>query len=121
MITAHSRDLVSILRGAVGIGSLIAPITTGRMLGLGRMNEHPHAALVMRLFGARDLVLAQGARHRDPTVRKSALEFGVRVDAIDVVASSIALRRGGSRSAFVSFGGGAVLFLGLGLLSLREW
>lgn len=112
--------VLSTLRTVVGAGTWVSPAASWRTFGLGRMGDDPSAELIGRLFGVRDLVLARSIRHPAGDVRRAALRGGVLCDAIDVVASLIALRRGAPRASGVLVGGGAALFVALGLLALGD-
>lgn len=111
---------LSVLRSAVGIGSWVTPAVTSRVFGLGSLNEDPRSAVITRLFGVRELALARAGRHPSPDVRRAAQQAGVAVDAIDVIASLIALRRGAPKVILLTFAGGAALFAGLGIAALKE-
>ena len=118
MATPDLRTTLSALRTAVGIGAWVMPATGGRLFGLGDVNDHPHSAVMTRLFGVRDLVLAQSLRHPEPSVRRDALRAGLVVDCVDVVAGLMAWRGGASRSATLGVAGGAAAFAALGALAL---
>ena len=60
---ASSIPALSGLRAAVGAGAWATPNVSGRMFGLDPVNN-PQASYVARLFGARDLALAQEAHGR---------------------------------------------------------
>lgn len=107
------------LRSAVGVATWVSPAST-RLFGLQDMADDPHAALVTRLFGVRDLALAQALRSSDAAVVDAALRAGVAVDAVDTVASLLALRRGASPASSVGVGVGALTFVGLGIGALRQ-
>jgi hypothetical protein len=85
---------------------------------MGAFDGDPRTALVGRLFGVRDLALGRAVMHPDPAVRRAALGIGVAVDSVDVVATCIALRRGAPKPIAVLIGGGAALFVGLGVTAL---
>ena len=76
--------------------------------------------MITRLFGIRELALAQAVRHPSPEVRRAALQAGVAVDAIDIVASLVAIRRGAPKVILLTFVAGAALFVGLGAAGLAE-
>ena len=110
--------VLSVLRGLVGAGTWASPASSWRTFGLGELHDDPAAELIGRLFGVRDLALAQGARHREPAVRRAALRAGVLCDSVDVVATLIALRRGAPKASGLLVGGGAALFAALGASAL---
>ena len=116
---ADLRTTLSVLRSAVGVGAWVAPGLGGRLFGLGDANDDARAAAMTRLFGVRDLVLAQALRHPEPAVRREVLKANVVVDCIDVVAGLVAWRSGAPRSAVVGVTGGAAAFAALGALALR--
>ena len=107
------------LRSAVGLGSWLCPSLTWRTFGLGTPGD-PRATVITRLFGIRELALAQAVRHPSPEVRRAALQAGVAVDAIDIVASLVAIRRGAPKVILLTFVAGAALFVGLGAAGLAE-
>ena len=107
-------------RTAVGAGMWLAPGRSARLFGLGPALDQADPALVGRLFGVRDIALAQALRHPDPQLRRQALRLGVAVDTVDVVASLVAALRGGRRSGLVGVGAGALLFACTGLVALRD-
>ncbi len=108
------------LRSAVGLGSWMCPSLTWRAFGLGSPAGDPRATVITRLFGIRELALAQAVRHPNPEVRRAALQAGVAVDAIDIVASLVAVRRGAPKVILLTFVAGAALFVGLGVAGLAE-
>ena len=115
-----ASSALSALRSAVGAGTWASPAASWRTFGLGRMGHDPGAELIGRLFGVRDLALARAIRHPTGDVRLAALRAGILCDAVDVGASLIALRRGAPRASGVLVGGGAALFVALGLLALGD-
>ena len=88
---------LSVLRSLVGVVTWLNPLHGGRAFGLGRISEDPATAFVARLFGVRDLALGQAVRHPNPEVRRAALQAGVVIDSVDVVAGLIALEEGGAQ------------------------
>ena len=85
---------LSVLRSLVGVATWVNPLHAGRAFGLGPISENPATGFVARLFGVRDLALGQAVRHPNPEVRRAALQAGVVIDSVDVVASLLALRKG---------------------------
>lgn len=112
--------VLSVLRSAVGVGTWISPAVSGRVFALGPIGDDPRTALIARLFGVRELVLAQAVRHPSPEVRRTALQVGVAVDAVDLVASLVALRKGASKATLLTVTAGAALFIGLGVAALAR-
>jgi hypothetical protein len=110
---------LSALRAAVGVCSWVSPSLTWRTVALGSMNGDPRAAVVTRLFGVREVVLGQAVRHRHPEVRRAALQIGIAVDSIDIVASLIALRKGAPKAIVLTFTAAAALGVALGAAALR--
>ena len=108
------------LRSVVGVGSWASPALSWRAFGLGSIRDDPRAAVVTRLFAVRDLALGQAVRHSNPHVRRAALQVGVAVDAVDIVASLAALRKGAPKLTWMTFVGGAALFVGLGIAALAD-
>jgi hypothetical protein len=109
---------LSTVRSLVGVGSWATPALSWRTFGFGVLHADPRPRLLTRLFGARDLALGLAARHPRAEVRRAALGIGIAVDAIDVVASVIAARQGASKASLVLVGGGAALFVVLGIAAL---
>ncbi len=111
---------LSVLRTLVGTASWAGPALSWRTFGLGSMNGNPSAALMTRLFGVRDLALGLAVRHPNPETQQAALQIGVAVDAVDLLASVLALRGGAPKASLVGVGCGAALFVGLGLTALAD-
>lgn len=111
---------LSVLRSVVGAASWTSPALSWRSFGLGLIEDDPRSMLITRLFGVRDLALGLAVQHPNPDVHRAALDVGVAVDAMDVVASLFAFRRGASRASLVLIGGGAALFVGLGLAARAD-
>jgi hypothetical protein len=108
------------LRLVVGAGTWLSPRLSGRVFGIPEAGASPGSALGLRLFGVRETLLAAGALSADPAVRRAALQAGVVVDAVDAVATVLALRAGAPRAAGPLVGVGALLFCGLGAWGLRS-
>ncbi len=106
------------LRAAVGVLSWASPTAAGHLFGLGSVGIDPRVGVVTRLFGVRELALSVAIKNPDPVVRRRALQAGVVIDSIDVVASLIALGRGAPKITLVTFTTGAALFAGLGMVAL---
>ncbi len=105
------------LRAATGVTAWVAPNTAGRLLGLNSGRDQPFTA---QLFGARELILAVAiTESASPTVRRRALQWGLAVDVLDVIAAVRGVRAGtlGPQGAIVT-GGGAALFAALGVAAL---
>ncbi len=111
---------LSVVRTLVGTASWACPALSWRTFGLGSMNESPSAALMTRLFGVRDLALGLAVRHPNPETQQAALQIGVALDAVDLLASLLALRGGAPKASLVGVGCGAALFVGLGLTALAD-
>jgi hypothetical protein len=111
---------LGVMRTAVGINSWLSPRLVGRTFGLGDAGDDERAALITRLFGVRDATLGQAVMLTDGETRRLALTMGAVCDGIDVIASLIALRKGVSKAGIILVGGGAALFLGLGLAALAQ-
>jgi len=113
------RRTLCVARSAVGAGTWLAPGTSGRAFGLGDQLGDPGPAIVARLFGVRDLALAQALRHPSQEVRRAAVRWGALMDAVDVVSTALSLRRGASRRAAVLVGAGAAAFAAIEVAILR--
>lgn len=107
--------LLSTMRMAVGSVAFVAPSTTAKLAG------HPSSALPNRIWGARDAVLGGllFAASTEETTR-AALYAGLATDTLDIAAVAFGLLDGsvGARTAVI-LGGGAVTFVGLGLVGLK--
>ena len=119
-LTFNAAGALLVLRTAVGIGSWASPSLTSRVFGLGPLGKDPGAGAITRLFGVRELALAQALRHPNPDVRRAALQAGVAIDSIDAVATLIAVRKGAPRIILLTFAAGAALFAGLGVAALAQ-
>ncbi len=108
------------LRAAVGVLSWTSPTAAGRVFGLGSVGTDPRVGVVTRLFGVRELALAVAIKSPDPVVRRRALQTGVVIDSVDLVASLVALGRGAPKITLLTFTAGAALFAGLGLAALAS-
>ena len=117
---ADAARVLGGLRLAVGVGSWLSPRGSTRTFGLAGTADPPGAGLALRLFGVRDAALAAGALAADPVVRRAALRTGVVVDAVDAVATLLALRAGAPRAAGPMVGVGALLFCALGARALQQ-
>jgi hypothetical protein len=115
-----AASALSALRMLVGAGTWAAPGLSWRTFGLGPLQGGASTMLVGRLFGVRDLALGAAVQHPDPGVRRAALQIGVAVDAVDVVATLLAVRRGAPKATLLLVAGGAALFVGLGLAALAD-
>ncbi|MGI8579549.1 MAG: hypothetical protein ACR2K9_03220 [Solirubrobacteraceae bacterium] len=119
MRTLPSRGLLGGLRMAVGVQALLAPRLSARTFGIDPASSN---AWITRLFGSRELLLAAsllGARNEDEL--RAVAMLGAAVDAPDVLSSAVE-RRGGGLSGYttISGGGGAALFVALGLDAARR-
>ena len=109
-------DTFSLMRGAVGVGTWIAPGASMRLFGVGGDARQPFVA---RLFGARDMALALAIQDSNPALRRRALQMGLFCDSLDLVASlfEIKSRRFGPRGIVLGTGG-ILVFLGMGAAAL---
>lgn len=124
----------AVMRAAVGIGSLIAPAQICGLFGIDFING---STIMLRLFGARELVLASllwrsqsRARHlssgKGGSEKRAARESlrsvlwaGVFIDSIDIVSSAVCILEGNmSGKAIWLVGGGAAVFATLGGMGL---
>lgn len=107
------------LRFTTGAAAWLAPAKTARLLGLGSKHQQPFTT---QLFGSRELTLALAITDSaSPQLRHRALQLGLLVDALDVIAAVGGVRRGTlpTRAAVLT-GGGAALFAGLGVAALAS-
>jgi hypothetical protein len=110
--------LLSTLRFTVGVVGFLGPSTTAKLMG------HPAPAssvISNRLWASRDGILAGllFSASSDESVRL-ALLGGITADVLDIVSVALGLLDGsvGTKTA-VAFGGGAMAFVGLGLVALN--
>jgi hypothetical protein len=111
--------ILSSLRMGFGFFSLLAPSTT---LSLFQMPVHSSALVTTRLFGVRDAVLGGLLWTADsPAAVRRALIAGVIVDGIDALGAVYGLWQGDlDMLATDLVGGGAIVFLAMGLYGLRS-
>lgn len=104
------------LRFATGVSAWLAPTKTARWMGLGSGRQQP---LTAQLFGSRELTLAAAIMDPSPQLRARALQLGLLVDGLDVLAAAGGIRRSTlSTPGAVIAGGGAALFAVLGVAAL---
>lgn len=104
------------LRFATGVTAWLAPTKTARWMGLGSGRQQP---LTAQLFGSRELTLAAAIMDPSPQLRARALQLGLLVDGLDVLAAAGGIRRSTlSTPGAVIAGGGAALFAVLGVAAL---
>lgn len=114
---------MSALRSLAGAGSWASPALSWRTFGLGPIQgkqSSASSALATRLFGIRDLALGLAVQHRDPTLRRAALQIGVAVDATDVIAGVLAVRAGAPKASLAGVSLGAAIFVALGIAALTR-
>lgn len=108
----------SALRFTTGLLAWLAPDATARLLGLGADRQQPFTT---QLFGSRELTLAAAITDSaSPQLHTRALQLGLLVDVLDMIAALRGMRRRtlSTRGAVIT-GGGAALFAGLGCAALR--
>jgi hypothetical protein len=106
------------LRFATGVAAWAAPNRAARLFGLATARQQP---FITQLFGSRELTLALAVTDASPRLRTRALHLGLLTDALDVIAALRGIRRQTLPPAgAVVTGGGAALFLGLGLAALAN-
>lgn len=111
-------EVMSVLRMFAGAIAWASPSYTSKLFGLGRAAPDARTGLVSRLFGVRDLALALAVRHPKADVRRAALQAGVVIDSVDIIANLIAVRAGAPKTSLLGVAAGAALFVGLGLAGL---
>ena len=119
---ATAAKVLGGLRGAVGLGTWVAPHVSIPLFGLTRPDGS--GAVVARLFGVRDFVLAASliiyAAPGDRDVMRAAVVANIVCDSVDVVACLIGYARGEiSNKALMLVGGGAAFFAALGAIAYR--
>lgn len=117
----NHRALIHIfaaLRFATGVSAWLAPARTARLLGLSSERQQPFTT---QLFGSRELTLAMAIVEPSPQLRIRALQLGLLVDSLDVLAAVGGLRRHTLPASGAFFaGGGAALFALLGTVALAS-
>lgn len=86
------KQLVAI-RGAVGALAWIAPRLSGKGFGL-KPDENPQSPYIGRLFGARDVALAYGAKTTSGEEQDRWLAAALGCDVADAAAGIAAWRAG---------------------------
>lgn len=120
MRAAHDSTLVrtfAALQFATGVAAWLAPNKTGRLMGLSPGHDQPFTA---QLFGSRELPLALAITEpASPQLRTRALQLGLLVDTLDVIAALCGIRRKPlPPTGAIVAGGGAALLAGLGVAVL---
>lgn len=106
------------LRFATGVAAWAAPKTAARLFGLASAKHQP---FITQLFGSRELTLALAVTDPSPQLCQRALQLGVLTDALDIVAALRGIRHQTLPPAgAIVTGGGAALFLGMGLAALAN-
>ena len=89
-----ARTTMAAIRAAVGVGALLTPRLTGRVLGIDAAAS-PAVPYFIRLFGARELYMASPFLMPAPGIDEQELAArAVPVDAADAVAALLAGLRG---------------------------
>ncbi|RAU99979.1 hypothetical protein DQP58_02050 [Mycobacterium colombiense] len=106
------------LRFATGVTAWAVPVKAARLFGLAGAEQQPFTT---QLFGSRELTLALAVTDASPRLRTRALQLGLLTDALDVIAALRGIQRQTLPPAGALItGGGAALFLGLGLAALAN-
>ena len=105
-------------RMLVGTGAWFAPATSAAAFNLGAAGEDPHTALVIRLFGVRDLMLGATLLPTSPLPHQVALQAGIVADAADMAAAILHLARTRRRARGWGVLLGAAAFASAGILLL---
>ena len=88
----QAGQALALLRIGAGVGAWLTPNLAARIMGL---QPGTSQALVMRLFGIRDLVMGLGYLTAAPEDRDNWLRMGIIADAADALAAVIAVGGGG--------------------------
>ena len=89
-----ARRTLAQARLAIGVGALVAPRLTGRLMGIDPA-ANPAAPYLARIFGARELYMAVPFLMPTPSLDEAELASrAVAVDAVDAAASLMAGLRG---------------------------
>lgn len=112
------RKVLGVARMAVGLLFVLAPSTAVRAFGV---DPDRSDGWVTRLLGSRELVLAGSLLAAEGADVRTVALLGAAIDGLDVISSGAEMAQG-RLSTYTKFsgGGGAVLFLVLGLLAARE-
>ncbi|OBC01373.1 hypothetical protein [Mycobacterium sp. 852002-40037_SCH5390672] len=106
------------LRFATGLAAWAAPAKAARLFGLATATQQP---FITQLFGSRELTLALAVTDASPRLRTRALQLGLLTDALDIIAALRGIQRQTlPPTGAIVTGGGAALFLGLGLAALAN-
>lgn len=100
---------LAVARIALGAASWLAPSTVLTTARLGQ--SAPQSALLMRLFGAREVALG-AAGLLAPHHRSSLLKVGLAVDALDAVAGLLAYRASDKAPLVLTAAASAALLTG---------
>ncbi|ASW84252.1 MULTISPECIES: hypothetical protein [Mycobacterium] len=121
MTTAPNSALIptfAALRFATGVAAWAVPARAARLFGLASARQQP---FITQLFGSRELTLALAVTDPSQQLRTRALQLGLLTDALDIVAALRGVQRQTLPPAgAIVTGGGAALFLGLGLAALAN-
>ena len=105
----------------VGIGSLIAPLTTARLFGMAAV---PSTVFISRMLGCRDLVLGGGIlmTATAPKQQLRAVLFAANIiNAIDIVSALVSYAEGNlAVEAWAVLSGAAAMVLGLGMWGVNS-
>lgn len=106
------------LRFATGVAAWAVPSRAAHLFGLASAKQQP---LLTQLFGSRELTLALAVTDPSPRLRARALQLGLLTDALDIVATLRGVQRETlTPTGAIVTGGGAAVFLGLGLAALAS-
>lgn len=90
----QARTTLAGIRAGIGLGALLAPRFTGKLMGID-VDANPAAPYLARLFGARELYMASPFLMPAPGIDEQELAArAVPVDAADAFASLAAGIRG---------------------------
>lgn len=92
----QARQLLAVVRIALGASAWLAPRPLAWLLGH-RLDDHPSAGFLVRLFGSRDVVMGLALLQGDDTEVRRWLTYGMAIDTADM-AATIAAGLGGRLS-----------------------
>lgn len=81
-----ARASIIALRGALGVGAMVVPRPMGALFGVDPA-DNPVAPYLMRLFGARELLMAWQVYAASDEELETVISAAIPVDAADVLAS----------------------------------
>ncbi len=88
MDTKMAKTSIIALRGALGVGAMLVPRPMGKLFGVDP-SANPVAPYLMRLFGARELLMAWQMHTTADEDLEKVLSDAIPVDVADALASAL--------------------------------